>query len=153
MRLDMLSTKYRPFCLGRCDIHYIPWNMHTAWSHFVLLWWYFYQFSVYFLMARLKMRLNSLANGVQTNFSVWLMVGVSQTVSTYYYATIWRHQATMCWLINIDINVCLDTEINSLFGQFLSRFLINQIRFWHSYHYGIWCWSLLAVEWTPIFTS
>ena len=75
------------------------------------------------------MRLNSLANGVQTNFSVWLMVGVSQTVSTYYYATIWRHQATMCWLINIDINVCLDTEINSLFGQFLSRFLINQIRF------------------------
>ena len=23
----------------------------------------------------------------------------------------------------------------------------------HHTHYGIWCWSLLALEWTPIFTS
>ena len=49
-------TNYRPFCLGRCDIYYIPWNMHTTWSRFVLLWWYMYfnQFTVYFLMLGLK---------------------------------------------------------------------------------------------------
>ena len=69
MRLEILSTKYRQFCLGRCDIQYIPWNMHTAWLRSVLLWWYYNQFTVYFLMARLIVRFSSLIPGVQTNFS------------------------------------------------------------------------------------
>ena len=38
MSLEMLSAKYRPFCLGRCGKHYIPWNIRTAWLCFVLLW-------------------------------------------------------------------------------------------------------------------
>ena len=71
MCLDTLSTKYRRFCLGRCDIHYIPWNMHTAWLRFVLLWWYYDQFTAYILMARFIVRFNSLATGVQMNFSDW----------------------------------------------------------------------------------
>ena len=64
MSLEVVSAKYRPFCLGHCDIHYIPRNMHTAWLFVVLLWSWYNQLMVYFLLARFIVGFNSLVPGI-----------------------------------------------------------------------------------------
>ena len=61
-----------------------------------------------------------------------------------------------------DLLFACYTSVYILFSNFASRHLrdfgdtrpiVSERAKTTPSHYGIWCWSLLALEWTPIFTS